>query len=145
MSAASAALFDEYAARGGAVISGRRTYEIARGWSGRGPLPGVPLLVLTHEAPAHVPMGELGDPPYTFVADGIESAIEQARAAAGSKDVSLMGSTAVQQALRAGLLDLLALHVVPILLGGGVRLLDDLGELPGGGELELERVVDAPA
>jgi riboflavin biosynthesis pyrimidine reductase len=55
-----------------------------------------------------------------------------------------MGSAAVQQALRAGLLDLLALHVVPILLGGGVRLLDDLGELPGGGELELERVIDAP-
>jgi dihydrofolate reductase len=102
MSAPSAAFFDEFAARGGAVITGRRTYDIARAWGGRGPLPGVPLFVMTHESPAQVPRGEPGDPPYTFVSDGIEAAVELARAVAGEKDVSLMGASTLQQALRAG-------------------------------------------
>ncbi len=139
MSAQSAKFFDEGASSGGAVISGRRTYEIANAWGGRGPLPGVPLFVMTHEVPESVPEG---DPPYTFVTDGIESAVEQARAVAGEKNVALMGAAPVQQAIRAGLLDQLVLHLVPVLLGGGVRLLDKLGsDLP---ELELARVVDAP-
>lgn len=140
----SAALFDEFCARIGAVISGRRTYEIARAWNGHGPLRGAPLFVLTHEPPATTPAKAPEDPPYTFVSDGIERAVELARAAAGEKDVSLMGSAAVRQCLRAGLLDLLVLHLVPVVLGGGVRLLDGLEAVALETSFEVERVVDAP-
>ncbi len=139
MSAVSAQFFDEFAGRQGAVISGRRTYDIAGAWGGKGPLPGVPLFVVTHRVPNTVPAG---DPPYTFVTDGIERAVEKARTAAAGKDVSLMGATIVQQALRYGLLDLLTIHLVPLVLGRGVRLLDGLE--PGSAELELVGVVDAP-
>jgi dihydrofolate reductase len=83
-----------------------------------------------------------GDPPYTFVTDGIETAIEEARAAADGEDVQLMGANIVQQAIRAGLLDELAINLVPVVLGGGVRLLDNLDT--GSLELELNRVIDAP-
>ncbi len=139
MSAVSAQFFDEFAGRQGAVISGRRTYDIANAWGGRGPLPGLPLFVLTHRVPKTVPAG---DPPYTCVTDGIERALEKARTAAAGKDVSLMGATVVQQCLRLGLLDVLAINLVPVVLGRGVRLLDGLE--PGSVQLELVRVVDAP-
>jgi dihydrofolate reductase len=137
MSAISAAYFDEYAGRQGAIITGRRTYEVSGAWGGRGPLPGVPLFVLTHRVPDEVPAG---DPPYTFVTSGIADAVEQARAAAGDKDVGVMGALAVQECLRAGLLDELTINLVPVVLGGGVRLLDGLEP----GQLDLVRVVDAP-
>ncbi len=139
LSAASAPVFDAICDRCGAVISGRRTYDISQAWGGTGPLPGVPLFVLTHRIPDD---GPVGDPPYTFVTDGIVSAVEQARRVAGGKDVSLMGSYVVQQTLGAGLLDELTLHLVPIVLGGGVRLLDHLeGHATN---LECIEVVDAP-
>jgi dihydrofolate reductase len=114
--------FDGFASRHGAVITGRRTYDITDGWGGQGPLPGVPLFVMTHRVPDKVPAG---DPPYTFVTEGIQRAVEKARAAAAGKDVSLMGASIVQQALRSGLLDLLRLD-------------------PGSVSLELAGVVDAP-
>ncbi|HWX08659.1 MAG TPA: dihydrofolate reductase family protein, partial [Gaiellaceae bacterium] len=80
---------------------------------------------------------------FHFVTDGIESALEQAKAAAGGKDVSLGGGGQVaQQYLAAGLLDELEVSVVPLLLGGGARLFDNLGAATF--ELELVRVVDAP-
>ena len=136
LSAASAAVFDEVCERTGAVISGRRTYDIVDGWNGDGPLPGAPLFVLTHEPPDVVPDGSST---HTFITTGIEDAVERARAAAGDKDVSLMGSAPVQEALRAGLLDEIVLHQVPVLLGGGVRLLDGTAA-----DLRCTRVVDAP-
>jgi dihydrofolate reductase len=139
LSAQSAAFFDEGVSRVGAVITGRRTYDISEAWGGSGPLPGAPLFVLTHRVPSEVPPGE---PPYTFVTDGIESAVEQARAA-GGKDVALMGTAAVQECLRAGLLDELTIHLIPVLLGGGARLLDRLGQAAPV-QLECVRVVDAP-
>jgi dihydrofolate reductase len=140
MSAVSAQFFDEEIAdRDGANIAGRRTYDVADGWGGTGPLPGTPLFVLTHHIPETVPAGE---PPYTFVTAGIERAVDLARRAAGSKNVSLMGASVVQQCLRAGLLDEMTLHVVPVVLGRGVRLLDGLE--PGSVEFELLRVVEAP-
>lgn len=139
MSAASAGFFDKVASRGGAVISGRRTYDITNGWGGDSPLPGTPLFVLTHQPPADPPVG---DTPQTFVTDGIESAVEQAKAAAGDKDVSVMGSAAVQECLRAGLLDEIHLHLIPVVLGGGVRTLDNVGSKLF--ELECFEVVDAP-
>jgi dihydrofolate reductase len=139
MRPASALVFDEGAARIGAVISGRRTYDITNAWGGKSPLPGAPLFVMTHEVPLNAPVGE---PPHTFVLDGIESAVDQARTVAGDQDVSLMGSAPVQQAIRAGLLDELEVDVVPVLLGGGVRLLDHLGDE----DVQLEKilVVDTP-
>jgi dihydrofolate reductase len=139
MSAVSAAFFDEGAGRVGAVISGRHTYDISDAWGGSGPLPGVPLFVLTHRVPEAVPAG---DPPYTFVPDGIERAVEQARTAAAGKDVALMGATIVQQGLRAGLLDELVISLVPVVLGRGARPLEGLE--PGSVQLDLVRVVDAP-
>jgi dihydrofolate reductase len=140
MSAVSARFFDEeIAGRDGANITGRRTYEVSGAWDGTGPLPGVPLFVLTHQVPETVPAG---DPPYTFVTEGIERAVELARGVAAPKDVSLMGASVVQQCLRAGLLDEMTIHLVPVVLGGGVRLLDGLE--PDTVEFELARVVDAP-
>lgn len=137
LSAESARVFDEGAARVGAIISGRRTYEIAQAWSGRGPLPGVPLFVLTHNPPSDRPAS---DPPYTFVTGGIGEAVELAKRAAGdAKVVALMGSAPVREALAHGLLDEITLHVVPVLLGGGVRLLDETSA-----DLRLESVVQAP-
>ena len=94
--------------------------------------------MLTHHA--REPL-VLGATTFTFVTDGIESALEQARAAAGEKDVLVAGGgSAVQQYLAAGLLDELQVHVAPLLLGDGVRLFDHAA-----GELELERVIASPA
>jgi dihydrofolate reductase len=143
MSAPSAEFFDQGVGGVGAVISGRRTYDVSDAWGGErgssGPIPGAPLFVMTHRAPDPAPAA---DPPYTFVTDGIESAVERARAAAAGKDVALMGANVVQQCIRAGLLDELIINLVPIVLGRGVRLLDELD--PASVEFELVRVVDAP-
>jgi dihydrofolate reductase len=99
----------------------------------------VPLFVLTHRVPVYPPPSE---PPYTFVTSGMQRAVAQAKAVARDRDVSVMGSAGVQQALQLGLLDEIHVHLVPVLLGGGVRLLDHLG--PGPIELEGMGVVDAP-
>lgn len=139
MARPSAEFFDEGVAGTGAVIAGRRTYDVSRAWGGRGPVPGLPLVILTHRAPQQVPAG---DPPYTFVTDGIEAAVKQARAMAGGKNVHLMGASVVQQSIRAALLDELVISLVPKLLGQGVRLLDGLDA--SSVELAVVRVVDAP-
>jgi dihydrofolate reductase len=102
-------------------------------------MPGIPLFVVTHQVPDTVPAG---DPPYTFVTDGVEHAVKQATEAAGGKDVFLQGASIVQQCLRAGLMDELVISLVPIVLGGGVRLLDGLD--PGSLELEIVGVLEAP-
>jgi dihydrofolate reductase len=129
-------IVDEAFSRSGAIVVGRRMFDNAHGWGDDPPFHR-PVFVVTHEA--REPL-EKGDTTFTFV-NGIESAIEQARAAAGDKDVSIGGGASVaQQALRAGLLDELQIHLVPLMLGGGVRLLEDLG----GVRLELDRVVDTP-
>jgi dihydrofolate reductase len=139
LSSSSAEVFEGLIESGGAVVTGRRTYDIANAWGGNGPLPGLPLFVLTHHVPEHVPRGESR---YTFVTDGLESAIEQAKAAAGDKYVSLMGASIPQQCLRAGLLDEIQIHLAPVLLGSGVRLFDHLGTESI--QLEAVRIVDAP-
>jgi dihydrofolate reductase len=134
-----ATVFEELIDSGGAVVTGRRTYDITNGWEGNGPLPQLPLFVVTHTAPDIVPKGEST---YTFVTDGVESAVAQAKAVAGGKYVSLLGASIPQQCLRAGLLDEIQIHVVPLLLGTGVRLFDHLGT--DNIELETMRVVDGP-
>ena len=140
MAKPSAEFFDAGIAATGAVIAGRRTYDVSGAWAGRGgPVPGLPLVVLTHRVPERVPAE---DPPYTFVTDGIEAAVEQARAMASPRNVHLMGASVVQQSIRAGLLDQLIINLVPRVLGEGVRLLDGLD--PSDIELEVVRVIDAP-
>jgi hypothetical protein len=88
---------------------------------------GVPVFVLTHTVPQEwVYEGS----PFTFVTDGLESAVEQAKAVAGDKDVGVIGASLVQQCIRARLIDEIHLDLVPVLLGGGVRLFDHLGTVP---------------
>jgi dihydrofolate reductase len=120
-------------ASNGAYLMGRRMFSggsgpweddpNADGWWGDDPPFHVPVFVLTHHA--REPVEKEGGTTFTFVTDGIHSALEQARAAAGDKDVQLSGGAAVaQQYLDADLLDELQIHLVPVLLGGGVRLFD---------------------
>jgi dihydrofolate reductase len=111
-----------------AVISGRRTYEHAGRWQGDHH-DGVPVFVLTHDVPAEPPPGSI-----RYVTDPLDAAA-QARAAAGDADVAVMGAGAGQALLRVGELDELELHVVPVLLGRGRRLFDDLPRV----DLELVR------
>src|SRR5688500_5887565 len=123
----------------GAVIVGKRMFDNAHGWGDEPPF-GKPVFVLTHTA--REPLTK-GDTTFTFVTDGIESAVEQARAAAGEKDVGVGGgASTAQQALKAGLVDEVRLTFAPILLGGGVALFDGLG--PDDVELEVTRVVEGP-
>ncbi len=131
----------------GAYIMGRKMFGGGdgphdaswRGWWGEDPPFHVPVFVLTHHAREPLPME--GGTTFTFVTDGIESALDQARAAAGERDVQIAGgATAVQQYLAAGLLDQLYLHTVPVILGAGERLLDGVGD-PA---LEVVDVVNGP-
>ena len=120
----------------GAVIAGRRTYDTSRPWWGADGPTGdarVPVFVVTHDPPADGSPGDV----YTFVTGGIEAALDQAKVAAGDKDVTVMGGADLgQQYLRADLIDELSIHLVPILLGGGTRMFEHVGER----HLELERV-----
>jgi dihydrofolate reductase len=135
----------------GAVIMGRHMFSggdgpweddpVADGWWGDEPPFGAPVFILTHHA--REPVTKPNGTTYTFVTDGIEAALDQARAAAGDRNVYVAGGADVaQQYLRAGLLDEIQLHVVPVLLGDGVRLLEDVGGSPS--RLELDRVIDSP-
>jgi dihydrofolate reductase len=129
-------MFDE----SGAYIFGRKTYDITHGWGGRHPVNGAPVFILTHNPPpAHeVPKGPSN---ITFVTSGIKQAIALAKKAAGNKDVKLSGGSPGKQALLAGLVDEIIIHLAPYLLGGGIRLFDSL---PDGVRLEKLTVSDGP-
>lgn len=134
----SAELLREAHSKMGAFVTGRRTFDITNGWGGSPPL-GVPAFVVTHTVPQEwVYEGS----PFTFVTDGVESAVEQAKAVAGDKDVAVGAASIAQQCLKAGLLDEIHIDLVPVLLGEGVRLFDHLGTEPI--ELERTRVIEAP-
>jgi dihydrofolate reductase len=121
----------------GAGVWGRRTFDIAHAWGGHPP--GSPAFIVTHNVPQEwVKEGS----PFTFVTDGVESAIQQAKQAAGEKNVVVCTASILQQCLNAGLMDELHLDVAPLLLGKGVRLFDHLDIDPI--KLERIRVVDAP-
>src|SRR5215208_1646962 len=109
----------------GAIIAGRRTYDDSVPfWGAGGPHPPTRVFVVTHEAPDAVPKGGV----YTFVTDGIESALEQAKAAAGDKNVHVMGGPDTgRQFIEAGLLDEIGVHLVPVLFGSGTRMFEHLG------------------
>ena len=98
---------------------------------------GVPVFVLTHTVPQE---WVYEASPFTFVTDGLESALEQAKVVADDKDVGVIGASLVQQCIRAGLLDEIHFDLVPVLLGNGVRLFDHLGTEPI--DLECTRVIE---
>ena len=127
----------------GAVIMGKRSFEIIDGPEGWVAPDGSafewPVFVLTHEAREPVIKGKT---PFTFVNDGIESALTLAKAAAGNKNIGVMGANVAQQFIKDGLLDEIQIHLVPVFLGGGVRLFDHLGIEPT--ELECTKVIEAP-
>src|SRR5215204_700840 len=132
----SAELLRETRTTTGVLVTGRRLFDLTHGWGGGHPL-GVPIFVLTHTVPQEwVYEGS----PFTFVTDGLESALAQAKAVAGDKDVGVIGASLVQQCIRAGLLDEIHVDLVPILLGDGVRMSDHLGT--GSIELESTRVIE---
>lgn len=148
-------VLEETLSSAGAIVIGRGMFgggegawddkawgdEPWEGWWGDEPPFHMPVFVLTHHARETLVKGETT---FTFVTDGIESALEQARAAAGDKDVAVGGGASVaQQYLAAGLLDELQIHLVPLLLGDGVRLFEhsDSEQV----ELECTRVIQSPA
>ena len=117
----------------GAVVMGRKSFDKNEGdggWGDGGPVGDTPCFVVTHHQPttAHPTV-------YTFVTDGVASAIEQAKSAAGDKVVGLHGATVMQQALPLGLVDEIRVHVIPVLLGGGTPLFSTLGS-----SITLERI-----
>jgi dihydrofolate reductase len=135
-----AEVLDEAIRDNGAVVLGRRMFDNAHGWGDNPPFH-VPVFVVTHEA--REPIAKEGGTTFTFVTDGIESALEQAKAAAGDKNVSIAGgANTIQQYLSAGLVDELQIHIAPLLLGGGIRLFDDLRADQI--ELETTRVIESP-
>ena len=124
----------------GSIVVGRRTYDLVNGWGGTHPFGAIPTFVVTKDAPENVPQGSTK---FTFVTDGIESAVEQAKTAAGNKNVYVLGGANVaQQCIKAGLLDEMRIHLAPLLLGEGIRLFDH----PGTESIELEstRVIESP-
>lgn len=120
----------------GAVVLGRRTYDVGVGLWGDTPFP-VPCFVLTHEV-REKRVEKSGV--FTFITEGLKCAMTQAQAAAGGKNVGIMGVDTARQCLRAGLVDELQLQLVPVLLGQGVRLFDCLGSALT--QLERTRVVE---
>jgi dihydrofolate reductase len=129
-------LADKTMKRIGAILAGRRWYELARErWDGvdgiyHGAYRGR-VFVLTHRS-----ADDTGDPRISFVSGGIGQGVAAAQAAAGRMDVGIFGASLTQQCLRAGLLDEIVLHIAPVLLGGGVRLFGD----EGAGRVEVERI-----
>ena len=146
---ASSAVMDEAIAGVGAGVMGRNMFGGGPGpwpedpswdgWWGENPPFHVPVFVLTHHE--REPLEMEGGTTFHFVTDGVESAVAQARDAAGDKDVTVAGGAdTINQTLRAGLLDELELHVTPVILGGGERLLADVA----GVRFEVVRAVEAP-
>ena len=126
----------------GAIVSGRRTYDDSLQWWGADGPTGerrLPLVVVTHAPPAQVP----DDSVYHFVTDGLESAVAQAKAIAPGKDVLVMGGADLaQRMVRAGLVDEIGIHLVPVLFYDGLRLFEHLG--PEHTQLEVVSVLDTP-
>lgn len=135
---ASAEVIQDLGRTTGAIVSGRGLFDLTGGWGGRHPMD-VPIFVVTHMVPREwVYAGS----PFTFVTAGVASAIAQAKAVAGDKDVGVGGASVAQQAIRAGLVDEIGIDLVPVLLGAGIRFFDHLGREPI--DLERTRVIEAP-
>jgi dihydrofolate reductase len=140
---ADANVLGEAYARRGAIVMGKRMFDVGvEPWGDPPPFRDLPVFVLAHEERDPMPMQ--GGTTYHFVTEGLEAALERARTAAGDKDVGIWGgANIIRQYLTAGLLDELQIHLVPILLGDGVRLFERVGSE----RIELERVrtIETPA
>ena len=136
ISRASADLLTENWGQVGATVTGRRDFDVSNAWGGK-PIFGVPTFIVTHSVPRE---WAYEGSPFTFVTNGVESALAQAQQAAGDKVVDVGGTRIVQQCLQAGLLDGIQIDLVPVLLGDGIRLFDRLGPKPI--ELEITPVVE---
>jgi dihydrofolate reductase len=135
------AIVDEIYASTGAVLIGKRMFDVGFEPWGDPPPFGMPVFVVTHEARAPLPMQ--GGTTYTFVSDGIEAAFELARAAADDKNVGIWGgANIIRQYLKAGLLDEMQIHLIPVLLGGSIRLFEDFD--PEGIELRKTSSIETP-
>lgn len=132
VSRASAALLQEVWGTLGVFVTGRRDFDVSRAWGGKPPL-NVSAFIVTHRVPQE---WVYDGSPFTFVTDGVASAIAQARRVAGDKNIGISGSTITQQCLQLGLLDEIHIELADILLGEGIRLFDNLGSEP----IELERI-----
>src|SRR5699024_12064713 len=119
----------------GAMIVGRGTYDIVNGWGGSHPNKGVPVFVVTHNHPKSVPQGTT---PFTFVSDGVASAVAKAKEISGDKEIGVAGASVSEQCLNAGLVDELFLHIVPVIVGKGKRFFK--APTP----LEIMEVINAP-
>jgi dihydrofolate reductase len=116
----------------GAMVAGRRMFDIAHAWGGKPP-GGGPCFIVTHNPPQEwVYQGS----PFIFVTDGVASAVTQAKQAAGDKNVGISSASIAKQCLKAGLLDEIIISLAPVLLGSGVRMFEDLGAMP----IELEQL-----
>jgi dihydrofolate reductase len=139
---ADAQIVDETYTTTGAVVLGKGMFDVGFEPWGDPPPFRMPVFVVTHEAREPLPMQ--GGTTYTFVTGGIVAALERARAAAGDKQVGIWGGAdIIRQALKAGLLDEMKIHLIPILLGGGIRLFEGLDT--DGIELRKTSVIDTPA
>jgi dihydrofolate reductase len=134
-------LLNEYRASTGAVIIGKRMFDVGFEPWGDPPPYGFPVFIVTHEKREPMPMK--GGTTYIFVTNGIETALEQARAAAGDKHIGLWGgANIIMQYLKAGLLDEMRVQLVPILFGDGIRLFEGID--PEGIKLRKASVIDSP-
>src|SRR5215216_2629508 len=130
-------VLDETFGPAGAAIVGRRMFDVVEGWGYQNPFP-MPCFVLTHRVEEELLEKA---PSFTFVSEGIEGALEQARAVAGRNDVLIGGGTKViQQYLQSGLADEMRIHLAPVLLGAGIRLFDNVGPMT----FERTRIVESP-
>jgi dihydrofolate reductase len=127
-SEASARYLRDSLERVGALVAGRRLFDIG-GWGDHGHPFGVPVFVVTHSVPEGWPR-EDAPVPFTFVTDGVERAVEQAKATVGDGVVGVAGPNVAQQCLNAGLLDEVRVDLVPVLLGQGIRYFDNLSDAP---------------
>ena len=123
----------------GALITGRRLFDITNGWSGRHPVD-APVFVVTHRNVPQDWIAEHPDAPFTFVTDGIQTAVEQAKATAGDKNVSVAGPNVIQQCINLGLMDEICVSLVPVLVGEGIPFFGKLVKAPV--TLEGPRIVE---
>ena len=126
----------------GAVVMGRRAYDM-----GNGDFTGyefqVPIFVVTHRPPKEAPKGQNANLSITFVTEGTETAVQKAKEAAGNRDVTVVGgASTAQQIIRAGLADELELGIVPVLFGGGLKFFENLGDRPP--QLQTMQVMESP-
>ena len=138
---ADAAIVEAIYGSTGAIVIGKRMFDVGFEPWGDPPPFGMPVFIVTHDEREPLPMQ--GGTTYTFVTDGIEAALQLAKAAAGGKNVGIWGgANIITQFLKAGLVDEMQIHLIPVLLGGGVRLFEDLD--PEGIQLRRRVSIETP-